>query len=169
MRRLFTAVLLLALTFHASPALAVDCGQSGTCDRAAVGAFMEGISKSCGEVGDCQLNDIMQVVVNVGNFILGIVGALVLLMYTVGGLMFLLSGFKPDWRETGKKTIINATIGLIIVFVSYAGITSLNAILRNQGDTTAVNEQNTTVCDPGSDGNACGENMICQGGACVPK
>jgi hypothetical protein len=79
------------------------------------------------------VGDMMQVFNNVGIFILGLVGSLVLLMYIIGGIMFLTAAGNDDRVKEGKKYLKNATIGLIIVFGAYAGIKTLDSILdRNQ-------------------------------------
>src|SRR3989339_807222 len=54
-----------------------------TCTAKEVGPFMDGISQECGNSGTCQLSDIMLLITNVGNYVLGIIGAIVLLMYTI--------------------------------------------------------------------------------------
>jgi hypothetical protein len=52
--------------------------------------------------------------------ILGIVGALALLMFVYGGFVWLTSGGSADKIKKGKDIIVWATIGLIVIFASYA-------------------------------------------------
>ncbi|MEI7620462.1 MAG: pilin [Candidatus Falkowbacteria bacterium] len=72
-----------------------------------------------GRCGNYSLNDGVQLMVNVANWILGIVGSLALLMFVLGGFMFLISGGNAKTVEMGKGILIGAVIGLILVFSSY--------------------------------------------------
>ena len=73
--------------------------------------------------GDYTLNEMMQVFVNVSEWILGIVGSLALLMFIYGGVMFLISGGSAEKVTQAKQIIAGAVIGLVIVFTSYIIIT----------------------------------------------
>ncbi len=74
---------------------------------------------SGGGEGDYTVNDFVRVAVNVSEIILGIVGSLTLLMFIYGGVTLIFSGGNKEAVDRGKKTIIGAVIGLIIVFSSY--------------------------------------------------
>jgi len=92
-----------------------------------------------GRCGNYTLNDGVQLMVNVAQWILGIVGSLALLMFVIGGFMFLISGGNSKTVETGKNIIIGAVIGLIIVFCSYMIIKfSMAAMGLNWSGTTLV-------------------------------
>lgn len=52
--------------------------------------------------------------------ILGIVGSLALLMFVVGGLMWMLSAGNEQRVKKGKDILIWASLGLVIIFTSYA-------------------------------------------------
>ncbi len=93
---------------------------------------MKDISGGCGNRGDCTIADISQVFANVGNWILGLIGALVFLMYIYGGILWLTSQGSPEKIGKGKKTIQTATVGLVIVFVAFAAITTLEQTLRGK-------------------------------------
>lgn len=84
-------------------------------------AITPGASKNTDKYaeGDYTLNDLMRIFVNIGDWILGIVGSLTLIMFVYGGFLFLFSGGNNDRVTKGKQTLINATIGLFIVFLSY--------------------------------------------------
>jgi len=77
------------------------------------------ILPSCAKAGNCGLNDILLVAVNVADFILGIVGSVALLFFIYGGFVFILSGGNEKRVEEGKQILLNAVIGLVIVFASY--------------------------------------------------
>ena len=57
---------------------------------------------------------------NVIKTILGVVGALALFMFVYGGMLWMTSGGNSSRIEKGKDTLIWATIGLAIIFASYA-------------------------------------------------
>jgi len=52
--------------------------------------------------------------------ILSIVGSLALLMFVIGGLMWMLSGGNEQRVKKGKDILTWATLGLVIIFTSYA-------------------------------------------------
>jgi hypothetical protein len=54
------------------------------------------------------------------NAILGVVGSLALLMFIFGGLTWMLAAGSPERVQKGKNILVWATIGLIVIFTSYA-------------------------------------------------
>lgn len=52
--------------------------------------------------------------------ILGIAGSLALVMFIYGGASWMLSGGNQEQVAKGKNIIIWATIGIVIIFTSYA-------------------------------------------------
>ncbi len=75
--------------------------------------------QKCRACGDCGLNDFIRLGVNIFNFVLAIVGALALLAFMYGGFLLLLSGGNSETIENGKKALVGAVIGLVIIFSSY--------------------------------------------------
>ncbi|MCX6795002.1 MAG: hypothetical protein NTY31_03415 [Candidatus Falkowbacteria bacterium] len=76
--------------------------------------------------GNYELNDFVSLAINVSKWILGIVGSLALLMFIYGGFLMIMSGEnilteggKSTKINQGKKVIVAAVIGLIIVFASF--------------------------------------------------
>jgi len=134
-----------------------------TCTAKEVGPFMDGISQECGNSGTCQLSDIMLLITNVGNYVLGIIGAIVLLMYTIGGFNILVSDKLPN-IQNGKKMISIATFGLFIVFFAYLGINTMVSILKTGNVSSPGDVQ---ACIDGRDNDPCGDNMVCSQGSCV--
>lgn len=51
--------------------------------------------------------------------VLGIVGAVALLMFIWGGFLWLTAAGNPDKIKQGKNTLVWATIGLVFIFSSY--------------------------------------------------
>jgi hypothetical protein len=54
--------------------------------------------------------------------ILGIVGSLALLMFIYGGFTWMLAAGNNERVQKGKEILIWATVGLIVIFSSYAMI-----------------------------------------------
>ncbi len=74
----------------------------------------------CGPNGtQCSLNAFLRLGLSVSQYILGIVGALTLLMFIVGGVMMMLSGGSSDKVKKGKDILFGSVVGLAIVFSSY--------------------------------------------------
>jgi hypothetical protein len=65
--------------------------------------------------------------------LLGVSGAAALVVFIYGGLMFMLSGGKSERVNTAKSILIYASLGLAIIFASYA---ILQFVLQAVGGTT---------------------------------
>ncbi len=190
---LFSFFILLFSFFIPHQALAYKsniCAEGGgPCTRDEVGRFMEGISDDCGNQGNCSLEDIMVVIVDLGQFVLGLVGVLVLLMYVMGGFWILSSHGNKTWVDKGHSYISVSTIGLLIVMLAYIGINLLLKTLApnySEGFLSAcVAPANATAEHPPNDGEKCNtvkmktkdatgkekeETVIytCQNGVCLP-
>jgi hypothetical protein len=72
-----------------------------------------------GNCGNYSLTDMMTVFVKISNWILGVVGAVVLLFFVYGGFRLILSGGSEENVKKGKQILIGAVIGLCIVFSSF--------------------------------------------------
>jgi hypothetical protein len=71
-------------------------------------------------VNPIQATSVPLLVNSVIRTILGVVGALALFMFVYGGVLWMTSGGNSTRIEKGKDTLIWATIGLFIIFASYA-------------------------------------------------
>ena len=160
---LLILVLLPTHTLLAQPTQV--CKKADKCQIEEVGPFMVDISKDCGNKGDCTIADIVTVFNNVGNWILGVVGALVFLMYVWGGIQWLTSQGSPEKIGQGKKIIKTATIGLLIVFVANIAITTLEGTLRGSGGLGGA----TVPCTQDNEGQECGKNKVCSKAGCFSK
>ena len=90
---------------------------------------MQGITSQCYNSGQCQIDDIMAVFANVGNWIAGIIAVIVFLFYVYGGFNLLLAGGSSERVQKGKKILTTATVGLLIVFGAYMLIATLSCTL----------------------------------------
>ncbi len=164
-RRILLSTLLFLLLLAPQVGLAYDSGicSADPCEAHEVGPLMQDISKECGNSGTCSLADIMTVFANAGNYILGIIGGIVLLMYVIGGIYMLTSGGKPDRVTKGKKYLTVSTMGLLIVLFAFLGIHSLqSAIVSGTFFTPYPDGDGYYVCTDESVGRPCGLNQTCQ-------
>lgn len=82
-------------------------------------SMVDGLSEDCRASGTCELNDIVGLSVDYYRNIFGMIGSLALLIFIVGGIMFLISGGNKEKIKNAKNLLIGAVIGLIIIFTSY--------------------------------------------------
>lgn len=95
---------------------------------------------ACRDSGNCTLDDVLQVFVNISTFILGISGSLVLLMFIYGGFIWITAGGNENRIKQGKDILVGTVIGLVIIFGSYAAITILLTVLKT-GELPQGNEE----------------------------
>jgi len=66
-------------------------------------------------------------------YALGIIGSLALVMFIYGGATWMLSAGNQDRVSKGKQIIIWATVGIVIIFTSYALVKFLITTLAGAG------------------------------------
>ncbi|MDA0208240.1 MAG: hypothetical protein O3B64_02420 [bacterium] len=84
----------------------------------------------CRETGDCTLEDMLQLLVNAGVFLLGISGSMLLLMFIWGGITWLTSEGNSTRIDSGKRIIVAAIVGFVIMMSSYALIVILLTVVK---------------------------------------
>lgn len=72
----------------------------------------------CTQSGNCQISDILAVFINVGEFLLGISGAVALGYFVYGGFVFILSRGSKGEVDKAFGILRNASIGIAIIFLS---------------------------------------------------
>ena len=108
-------------------------------DYKAPGGLLAGVSDSCGRCGNCQLTDFFVVGNNVFRLLIGLSGSFALLMVIYGGFMWLTSGGSSERIEKGKKVLVGAVIGLIIVFGAYTVVELILAAAGVKGVPALLN------------------------------
>lgn len=86
----------------------------------------------CRDDGNCTVSDILQVIVNIINFILAISGTIMLLIMVYAGVRFLTDAGTGNGVTAAKSAISAAVIGLLIIFGSYAIITFFLSVLTGE-------------------------------------
>ncbi|MBI5254492.1 hypothetical protein HY932_01790 [Candidatus Falkowbacteria bacterium] len=91
----------------------------GIFSSAAMAAFPSLVPEICrGDAAfkECGLSQVQLVIVTVAQMILGVSGSIALLMFVIGGIMYLTSGGNPSKVQKGTKMITGAAIGLLVIF-----------------------------------------------------
>jgi hypothetical protein len=92
------------------------------------------ILPDCAASGTCTLCNVLEVLINVGKFLLGLVGSLALLMFVYGGFVWLTSRGESEKIVEGKKILLNAVIGIVITFSAYVVVAFVvNALTAQTG------------------------------------
>lgn len=105
-----TAYCLSLFLFSALPASAAGpsiFGDAGT------------LLEKCYESGNYPLAAFLQLAGTIIQYIFGISGSLALLAFIYGGFMWLISGGEQKRIQQGQDTLVNASIGLGIIFGSW--------------------------------------------------
>lgn len=101
----------------------------------------------CREHGNCTLEQVLQVFVNLANFTLGISGTVLLFVFVYGGFKWLLSRGDPKWVESGKAAMTGGVIGIVIIFGAYVAINAILAGLKS-GNMPTTNLEGTLTAPP---------------------
>src|SRR3989339_863580 len=109
-----------------------------SCDDANSGSFtnFEGGLQAPSEAGYdeslTQVTSAREFIIKVVNFALGFLGLIAVVIIIYGGIRYVTSAGENDGVEKGKKSIMYAALGLIIVMGSYAIV---NTLLKAPGGT----------------------------------
>jgi hypothetical protein len=85
---------------------------------------------SCIQSGDCGLDDIIQTGVNFANFLFGISGAIFLAIFVYAGFKYIFFASNPSEANSSKSMLVNATIGLVLMFGASALVTTVYNAFR---------------------------------------
>ena len=119
---------LFSALFFVAPAYAQDVtgGGGGTPPaRQTPTHFFQGIEQ-CQKFGNCTICDFFKLFANIAKWILGTIGALSLFWVIYGGFDILTSAGSATKVDGGKKKIMGAIIGMLIVLAAW---TLVNAII----------------------------------------
>src|SRR3989344_4119893 len=110
---LLIAIFTLTISIQAALASSEDTSADGT--RGPV-SLTNPLTNTTGDVP----GGIPGLIGRVINGVLGVVGSLALIMFIYGGLLWMTSGGNDEKVKQGKDVLIWATLGLFIIFASYA-------------------------------------------------
>lgn len=63
--------------------------------------------------------DIKELIARIITTILGLTGAIALVLFVYGGLVWMTSGGNPEKIKEGKNILVWAILGLVVIFTSY--------------------------------------------------
>jgi len=112
-------------------------------------ADLNPLKSVCGKSG-CNIPALIGQIVKT---LLGIVGAVALLMFIYGGFVMLTSGGNEQKIGSAKKTLAWAAIGLAVIFLSYSILNFIIGALTTGGGSSGSGQVSVTV-----------GNCVCSGG-----
>ncbi|MBI4138524.1 hypothetical protein HY479_00030 [Candidatus Uhrbacteria bacterium] len=104
---------------------------------------------SCVKTGNCTVDDIVKTGVNFASFLMGLSGALFLVVFIYGGAMYLLSFGDKTRVDKGKKAIKGAAIGILLVMGAWAIVQTLVTAIKPGGAGDKASGTKKTCSDLG--------------------
>ena len=78
------------------------------------------LNQTANASGQTQTRGLVEIIGNIIQWILGLVGVVLLIMFVYGGVLYATSAGNEDKVETGKKVMLYAIIGVVIIALSFA-------------------------------------------------
>ncbi len=78
------------------------------------------VAEQSGLKGEGSETDLMTIIANLINVVLGLVGVILLILFIYAGFLWMTAGGDSDQVKKAKSIFKNAIIGLLIVVLSYA-------------------------------------------------
>ena len=78
----------------------------------------------------CQDIGIIPFIKSIINIILGFAGLIAVLFVIIGGFQYIFSGANEELAESGKKTLKNAVIGVVIIVLSFVIVNVVSSALQ---------------------------------------
>ncbi|MFC1599816.1 PKD domain-containing protein [Patescibacteria group bacterium] len=89
-----------------------------------------------------QQTNLRDFIVNAVNFVLGFLGLVAVIMVIYGGFMYVIAGGAEEQTTKGKKSVMYAVIGIVIILVSYALV---NTVIKGVGKGTDLGPDTETT------------------------
>lgn len=100
-----------------------------------------GTGQTAGSIGLCGPCDLVMVLVNASDMMVGLSGSIAVLMFVYAGILYLTAGYKPENAGKAKSAATYAIIGIVIIFGAY---TIVNVVLRTIGGVSNAGNFNKT-------------------------
>lgn len=75
--------------------------------------------------------NVNQLIRTIINWALGITFAIAVLFLIIGGFWYITAGGNEEQADKGKKTIINALIGVVVIILSYVIVNVVSNLVSN--------------------------------------
>ena len=86
------------------------------------GLFNNFSTTACFEQGDCSMEDLVQLVVNIINLLLGLAGVIAMFFFAYGGYNWITSYGSDEKVQLGMKSIEGAVVGIVVVMAAWVGV-----------------------------------------------
>jgi len=73
----------------------------------------------------CELKDLFELLIGIYNFLLGMAGIVALGFLIYGGIQMLLFSVDEEKLKSGKSTVTQALIGLVVILLAYIVVNTL--------------------------------------------
>lgn len=77
------------------------------------------LNETAKQTGQTSTRELPEVVGSIMQWVLGIVGIILLVMFVYGGVLYATSAGNEDKVETGKKVMMYAIIGIVIIALAF--------------------------------------------------
>lgn len=120
------------------PALAGTVADESLCDTSRTQLYRDTDTNLCvkqastadGVAGSRSINEL---VIRIINVLLGIAAIVAVLYIVIGGFRYMTSAGNEEQAKGGRKTVINALVGLAIIILAYALVSIVNNAVSNCG------------------------------------
>ncbi len=85
---------------------------------------------------NCTTGDAKSIIITVLNYALGFAFLIAVVMLVFGGFRYMTSAGNEEMAGKGKKTIINALIGIVVIILSYVIVSVISRTVSNVGTST---------------------------------
>ena len=86
---------------------------------------------------NCTTTSVNGLIKTVINWLLGIAFGVAVLFLIIGGFWYITSAGNEETSEKGRKTAINAIIGIVIIILSYVIVNVIATLVSNPASSTA--------------------------------
>jgi len=121
-------VIILFLIFSAPLAFAVDIPSGGTPVDGGAGVHIPTATET--GLADTSIQDVLT---NLLQWLLGIVGIIALIGFAISGIQYILASGDEKLAETAKKNMVNSVMGIVVVLASFVVIQAIDMALRGSG------------------------------------
>lgn len=100
----------------------------------------------CTETGDCSIDDLVNQGVNFSKWVMGLAGALFLLVFVYGGAMYAVSFGRSDYVTKGKNAMTRGVFGIILVMGAWTVVSYVSTSLGYKPVSLSPQTDQTASC-----------------------
>lgn len=86
--------------------------------QAALPSIVPAECRGDADISKCNLDAVEVMIINIAEIILGVSGSLALLMFVIGGFMYIFAGANQNLAGKAKNILVYTAIGLALVLLS---------------------------------------------------